>query len=810
MKQENPGESFERLTADIFRLLGFDVERDVLISGSQVDLLVKRTTGPFTDVYIVECKDHADTISVTTIRMFQSTLQSIKRTIPLANGIFVSKKPLTKEAKAFAESVGIQHVTLNELERKLVNLDNYATHLIEQFQVSDLYDHYIDLDSYQKGGHRMVTKGRARTGRKYIPRHISMASMDDAQMNELIYSLAARGKASEIETLLQDNKWFTKNKDLILRMLQSDNPISRQWDTYGDLFIKTRNRYPLMKLVEEWLDEDDSAGLIILGDYGTGKTSFIHRLAAKHAQEFLESTGETRCPIVIDLRDYPNGVLSHLLLADVAQKLNCGHLDWPLLYRYLSEGRLLMLLDGFDEMGFQIDARLRRVHFASILRLLEIPRNKVVITGRPSYFPSLSEYEEIITLLNLPSSALNKEKFLRTVSIAPFADSQIEKYVDSFASTLASGRLEEIKNVIEHVYNLRDLAERPFLLDLIIKTIPNCEAALTEITPGVLYEMYTTRWLDREYAKGEFRWLIGKAEKKGFMTALAWTMLQKGTLSVHFSDLSEWVRKHFDLSSPETVDYLAHDIRTCSFLKRDDQGNYAFIHRSFMEYFVAVKIVEEARKGTGVQELLKDTSLTGENANSVAFAVDILGESIFQVQGLVEKLLPSDTLLTSLRALIKLPNSVKRRLMSFMESKEGYKQYTNLDAILSSPFVLKLAVENKAKHKKGDKDKKSLDCNFCGRSQEVVKKLIAGPSVYICNICVLDILIRLHYISVNDIKDEKVEKNLELRCSFCGKSTREVKCVFSNVNAATIICNECHDICCEILEDDEKLVGKAS
>tara|TARA_B100000965_G_C19557764_1_gene743017 strand:+ start:109 stop:1359 length:1251 start_codon:yes stop_codon:yes gene_type:complete len=34
------------------------------------------------------------------------------------------------------------------------------------------------------------------------------------------------------------------------------------------------------------------------------------------------------------------------------------------------------------------------------------------------------------------------------------------------------------------------------------------------------------------------------------------------------------------------------------------------------------------------------------------------------------------------------------------------------------------------------KDQKKLHCSFCGKSQDEVKKLIAGPSVYICNECV--------------------------------------------------------------------------
>src|SRR5277367_2945482 len=37
----------------------------------------------------------------------------------------------------------------------------------------------------------------------------------------------------------------------------------------------------------------------------------------------------------------------------------------------------------------------------------------------------------------------------------------------------------------------------------------------------------------------------------------------------------------------------------------------------------------------------------------------------------------------------------------------------------------------------GDKDKTSfLRCSFCGKTQDEVKKLVAGPTVYICNECV--------------------------------------------------------------------------
>lgn len=33
-------------------------------------------------------------------------------------------------------------------------------------------------------------------------------------------------------------------------------------------------------------------------------------------------------------------------------------------------------------------------------------------------------------------------------------------------------------------------------------------------------------------------------------------------------------------------------------------------------------------------------------------------------------------------------------------------------------------------------ERKQLKCSFCGKSQEQVRKLIAGPNVYICDECV--------------------------------------------------------------------------
>ena len=53
-----------------------------------------------------------------------------------------------------------------------------------------------------------------------------------------------------------------------------------------------------------------------------------------------------------------------------------------------------------------------------------------------------------------------------------------------------------------------------------------------------------------------------------------------------------------------------------------------------------------------------------------------------------------------------------------------------------------------------ESDKKSLHCSFCGKNQFEVKKLIAGPSVFICNECT--------EICLDIIKEEAIEKMEEV------------------------------------------------
>jgi ATP-dependent protease Clp ATPase subunit len=99
-----------------------------------------------------------------------------------------------------------------------------------------------------------------------------------------------------------------------------------------------------------------------------------------------------------------------------------------------------------------------------------------------------------------------------------------------------------------------------------------------------------------------------------------------------------------------------------------------------------------------------------------------------------------------------------------------------------------------------------LSCSFCGNDQKHVKKLIAGPGVYICDGCVsrADAVIAGYghtastpIATIQRVSDEAGAE----QCSFCGKRRHQVAAMAS-AGYTRIICDECIDLCNEIIEEE--------
>jgi hypothetical protein len=97
-------------------------------------------------------------------------------------------------------------------------------------------------------------------------------------------------------------------------------------------------------------------------------------------------------------------------------------------------------------------------------------------------------------------------------------------------------------------------------------------------------------------------------------------------------------------------------------------------------------------------------------------------------------------------------------------------------------------------------------CSFCGREQRQVRKLVAGPGVYICDPCIMAAVgVNASGRPAKDPLLQPVPPSGKLLCSFCGKARIEVQGLVSaptrEERTPPTICDECLGLCGEVLSE---------
>ncbi|MFN0070059.1 MAG: KGGVGR-motif variant AAA ATPase, partial [Chloroflexota bacterium] len=136
-----------------------------------------------------------------------------------------------------------------------------------------------------------------------------------------------------------------------LRKLQAAFAGSELAQTYVDQLLLVGGEgepRPLIEHAIKWVKGEGSKLWIVLGDYGTGKSAFVRKLAYELAR-LREDDESIPVPIAINLRD----VRTEQTLDAVLREHLGATIGWhgnPEIIRYLlASGRCVLLLDSFDE-----------------------------------------------------------------------------------------------------------------------------------------------------------------------------------------------------------------------------------------------------------------------------------------------------------------------------------------------------------------------------------------------------------------------------------------------------------------------------
>lgn len=374
---------------------------------------------------------------------------------------------------------------------------------------------------------------------------------------------------------------------------------------YVDLDVERRTGYsapsesveakvwgPIDNYIDQWLHTEGKNHISILGEYGTGKTSFCRKYAHNLALRYKEHPISNRIPILINLRDYSKAMNMRQLITDLLiNEYNLENAKYSTFERMNKEGLFVLLFDGFDEMAQKVDYNVSVQNFNELSRVVE-EKSKVILTCRDEYFRTDIQAKEIFSGKEDQYIKISDRPNFEIIHLRDFTEEKIELYLQKRAPE----KWNEYYDQIQETYNLIELARRPVLLDIIVRSLPQLIAKDEPINQGKLYEVYTDEWLDRDFRHG--RTFIPKGIKTRLMMGLALRMYVEGKMTVHYTEIPNIIKEYFrELKEKEAKDleYHRHDVLTCSYLNRDNEGNYKFAHRSFIEFLVAKKFAQDLK-----------------------------------------------------------------------------------------------------------------------------------------------------------------------------------------------------------------------
>jgi uncharacterized protein YjbI with pentapeptide repeats len=353
------------------------------------------------------------------------------------------------------------------------------------------------------------------------------------------------------------------------------------------------------KFVKEWLKKPDRKQFSLLGDYGTGKTSFAKKLAYKMAKEYKKDPGSVRIPFLVDLRQCRKALSLHTLLLEQLKNAGIEPVNADIFLKLLAEGKILLIFDAFDEMATMSNAEITLNNFRQLNQAVT-GEAKVILTSRTHYFRDKFEVDKILKKQGVEGLSPHATMLLREVYDKPeyeivylkeFTPDQVKAYLEK----ALKDKWQEAYNKIKSIYNLEDLSTRPVLLDMIVKTLPKIhKKRMEEFSVVHLYEVFTYSWFERD----DYRLQITKQGKEELVEALAYKLWKEGEKSIHYTALSGILSGHLKskIKTSRDLEHADYEVRTASFLVRDDEGNYGFAHKSFQEFFIARKIKKELEK----------------------------------------------------------------------------------------------------------------------------------------------------------------------------------------------------------------------
>lgn len=360
-----------------------------------------------------------------------------------------------------------------------------------------------------------------------------------------------------------------------------------------------------------WVTTEGPRLLLVRGDPGSGKTSFLRRLAYELALR-VEAEPTAPTPILIELRHAAAGATLETLLQQHLRATIGWYGNPEAILYLLHAGRVILLLDGFDEMAVSSS---------------EGAEEQLRLLTRPTEHAGATVWANRM----IASSRAGLRVDATAIDLSPFDTEQVARFLTNrIGSERAQVALDSLRAADAPVTPL------PILLEMIASdavqtaregAAPRAEGKLDRAT---LFERHVERWIT-----GDPRDRVMPVQRALLVERMAAELWKLSASELPYAQLVAAVRAN----EPTLADLRADDfdlvLRTAPFVTRSEARVYGFSHRSFLEYVLARYLKARAKHGADALRAALTTELL--DASCTQLFADLAGGDA-QVRGVVQEI----------------------------------------------------------------------------------------------------------------------------------------------------------------------------
>ena len=375
---------------------------------------------------------------------------------------------------------------------------------------------------------------------------------------------------NKIEEIKRSDKFLKRRRDIDEKNLsQIERKFERELSIDNKKNIQNiRNARKTIITYQDKIKKLKKEHIIpIVGDYGSGKTFFAHKIAYELSK--VSSDFSIFCVPLGELQKH-NDLNDHLK-EDVFNYVKQEHalkISFEAFTKEITKGKIIFVLDALDELSTKLDKEISQTHLKHVVELSK--ECVVVLTGRHTYFTKdmeqLFDHDELIKLLDF------NEKEIQTFLHKALPNNQL--------------KIKDIREVIDEK-RIDTLATKPLFLFVICKHFEELNK-YSIINEAVILRTLTEEWIRHDVIKknidSEKKSQIIE-ERQRISEVLAFRCYSEGK-PISLNSIREEVDRELEYNATKSISQYYKDAVNSTFLVKESEDRFRFIVKPIAEYLV--------------------------------------------------------------------------------------------------------------------------------------------------------------------------------------------------------------------------------